>query len=188
LKRHCAQHHHKRGKMKALTHFGDTMITYDKLCQAYSVKQKERQASALAIKRLYKKLTHAIAEDLGLLNKGFGTGSGETIPYVNMGLVDFDAFNPVGSEYDLPVGFTPSNGVAACHTENAAVAVAVELSPTSYPKLSVHIRMDAQLNGDVLRVVFPDHNQMAFEVTVHDGHGDFSPVVTAYKQLVMNAL
>jgi hypothetical protein len=163
------------------------MTTYNDLCQAFATKQKEYQTSALAVKRLYKKLTHAIAEDLGLLDKTFGLGSGEATPYVKMGIVDFAECKPVDSEYDLPVGFTSNNGVAACRTENAAVALTVESSPTSYPKQSIYIRMDAQLNGTVLRVFFPDHNQMVFEVAVHDGHADFSPVVAAYKQLVMNS-
>jgi hypothetical protein len=178
--------------MNALTiHFGDAMITYDELCKAYAARLKESQDSMRAVRRLYRTLANAIAEDLGLLGKTFdtfGNDKGEAVRYVKMGVVEgIDDLKPI-NEHELPVSFTSKDGAMVCYTENAAVAVTLELSPTSYPKQSIYIRMDVELCGDVLRVVFPDSNHMAFDVPVHDEHVDFSPVVTAYKQLVLNSL
>ena len=174
----------KMGKMNAqIINFGDSMISYDDLCKAYDTKNKENHAKAMKIRKLYRGLANAIATDLGLFGKSFKNVKDDS-PYIKFGTVEFDDFKPVLSEYELPVNI--SN--AGLFQINGAISVTLESSPNAYPKQAIFIRIDAELKEDSLVLAFPDKEHMNFNLIIHENNIDYSDVVVAYKQIVMDVL
>ncbi|OOH89499.1 hypothetical protein BMT54_06290 [Pasteurellaceae bacterium 15-036681] len=158
-------------------------ITYEDLCkqqQRYNHELVERRAT---LREQIRQLVNALAHDLNLQGKTYKKQLNDpapTEPYVRTSDIDG---NPCDF-HQLKAEFNQNHNPYI----QFGLIVALEDSPTTYPKKPVRLNITAQyVSENAFQFIFPNiENTPTFNVNADDDEqSKFAQVIEAYKQLVI---